>query len=320
MAAILQHIKSDSLERTQSYSQAMARDFIYKSLSQETRSAYARGIKEFFAFIQGIHPAEVAPAHVIAYRDHLIATGRKPATVSTKLAVVRSFFSYLHAGGHVPVNPAATKLVTPPVLGNGGAGRALSPKEVRNLLTGPDRKTSEGARDYALLLVMLRLSLRLAEVTSLRRSSITWSGRWTLACKVKGGSEEVWPLPADVWKAIDDYLRLDEPRRGLVNSAGEDAYLFQPHSNYSTLVYNKPLSKRHVQRIVAHWGDFCGLGKLTPHDLRRTAVTKLLNDGCTYRQVQMVTKHKDPKTIMRYDRARENLDNNPVNFLNYNEG
>lgn len=72
-----------------------------------------------------------------------------------------------------------------------------------------------------------------------------------------------------------------------------------------------------VQKIVARWGEFTGIGRVTPHDLRRTVVTKLLNDGRSYREVQMVTKHKDPKTIMRYDHARENLDDSPVNTLSW---
>jgi integrase len=74
-----------------------------------------------------------------------------------------------------------------------------------------------------------------------------------------------------------------------------------------------------VQRIVAKWGQFSGVGKVTPHDLRRTVVTELLNRGHSYREVQMVTKHKDPKTVMRYDHARENLDNNPINTFGYEE-
>ena len=74
-----------------------------------------------------------------------------------------------------------------------------------------------------------------------------------------------------------------------------------------------------IQRIVARWGEFTGVGRVTPHDLRRTVITKLLNDGRTYREVQMVTKHRDPKTIMRYDHARENLDNSPVNTLSYED-
>src|SRR3712207_2363732 len=108
-----------------------------------------------------------------------------------------------------------------------------------------------------MLLVMLRLSLRLSEVCSLRRSSITATqGRWVLKCKIKGGREEVWPLPADVKEAIDDYLRLDRHRRRTLHCDGPDAPLFQPHSNYRTLVFDKALSPRHVQRIVAKWSKF----------------------------------------------------------------
>jgi site-specific recombinase XerD len=137
---------------------------------------------------------------------------------------VRSFFEYLKAAGVVPLNPASTKLVSPPELPSEPAGRALTAKEVRYLLSGPDREKPEGARDYALMLVMLRLSLRVSEVCSLRASSVKWShGRWTLRCKVKGGREEVWPLPKEVKEAIDHYTGLDRKRREIVHSGGEDA-------------------------------------------------------------------------------------------------
>jgi len=71
--------------------------------------------------------------------------------------------------------------------------------------------------------------------------------------------------------------------------------------------------------IVKKWGEFGGIGKISPHDLRRTAITKALDQGLTYRQVQMMTGHKDPKTVMRYDHGRENLEQNAVNFLSYDE-
>jgi integrase/recombinase XerD len=303
------------------FDQKLAQPFIYKSVSEETRSAYRRAIREFFAFVGGIHPAQVTPADVIAYRDHL-RTGkrRKANTVATKLAIVRSFFEYLKAGGIIQLNPASTKLVTPPELPTEPKGRALTPKEVRHLLSGPDRSRPEGARDYAMMLLMLRLSLRLAEVSSLQTSAIKWShGRWILRCKIKGGKEETWPLPKDVKQAVDDYLSLDGARRRTLHSGGDDAYLFQPLVNYRSLVFDKPLSPRMIQKIVARWGEYVGIGRVTPHDLRRTVVTKLLNDGHSYREVQMVTKHKDPKTIQRYDHARENLDNSPVNILSWDE-
>jgi integrase/recombinase XerD len=303
----------------QQFDLQLARPFIYKSISEETRAAYTRAIREFFQFVGDVHPNEVAPAHVINYRDYLrINKRRKANTVATKLAIVRSFFEYLKAGGVITLNPASTKLVTPPELPTEPRGRALTPKEVRHLLSGPDRSKPEGARDYTMMLIMLRLSLRLAEVSALQVSAIHWShGRWILRCKIKGGKEETWPLPKDVKQAIDEYLKLDDARRRTLHSGGDEAYLFQPLVNYRSLVFDKPLSPRMIQKIVARWGGFTGIGRVTPHDLRRTVVTKLLNDGRSYREVQMVTKHKDPKTIMRYDHARENLDNSPVNTLSW---
>jgi integrase/recombinase XerD len=125
------------------------------------------------------------------------------------------------------------------------------------------------------MLIMLRLSLRLAEVSQLRCSSIKWRhGRWTLRCKIKGGKEEVWPLPKDVKGAIDDYLRLDRTRRQTLHSHSDEAYLFQPPVNYRTLKFDKPLSTRMVQKIVARWAEYTGIGRVAPHDLRRTVVTK----------------------------------------------
>jgi integrase/recombinase XerD len=296
-----------------------ATPFVNKSVSEETRRAYRRAVADFFQFVGGKHPTEVVPNDVICWRDHLRHGRKRAATVSFKLSVIRSFFEYLKAGGVIPLNPASTKLVTPPELPTEPAGRALTSKEVRHLLTGPDREKPEGARDYALMLIMLRLSMRVAEACSLRASSIKWShGRWTLRCKVKGGREEVWPLPKDVKQAIDEYLKLDAQRRETLHS-DRDAFLFQPHLNYRTLVFDKALSTRMVQKIVAKWGRFTGVGDVSPHDLRRTAITRALEMGQTYRQVQMMSKHKDPKTVMRYDHGRENLDQNAVNFLGYDE-
>jgi integrase len=64
----------------------------------------------------------------------------------------------------------------------------------------------------------------------------------------------------------------------------------QPHTNYRTLDFEKPLSSRQAHKIVRRWGEYAGVGRVSPHDLRRTVITKLLNDGRSYREVQMVTK------------------------------
>ena len=127
---------------------------------------------------------------------------------------MRSFFEHLRAAGLVPLNPASTRLVYPPALPEETAGRALTPREALILLAGPDRRKAEGARDDALMLAMLRLGLRVSEACGLRSSVVRWShGRWTL--RVKGGRERTLPLPQEVKRAIDDYLRLDESIIGL---------------------------------------------------------------------------------------------------------
>jgi len=296
----------------------LADGFVYKSISEETRRSYRKGLKDFFLFVRHIHPRQVTSQHVIAFRDHLIGKKRSANTVALKLSVIRSFFDYLVADGRMERNPASIKLVSAPPVSDTPSGRALTPREVRYLLAGLDRSTPEGARDYALMLLMLRLSLRVTEACTARLSNIKWShGRWVLKLKVKRGREETWPVPKDVKEAIDDYLKLDRSRRALQHTDGADQYLFQPHTNYRTLSFAKPLSSRMAHKIVRRWSEYAGIGKVSPHDLRRTVITKLLNDGRSYREVQMVTKQRDPRSVQRYDHGRENLDQNPVNTLSY---
>jgi integrase/recombinase XerD len=113
------------------------------------------------------------------------------------------------------------------------------------------------------------------------------------------------------------HATLDEKRRRNLKCGGENSFIFQPLVNWRTLEFDRALSTRMVRNIVARWGDFCGLGKLSPHDLRRTAITRALDKGLSYRQIQMMSGHRDPKTVMRYDHGRENLDRNAVNFIDY---
>jgi integrase/recombinase XerD len=297
--------------------------FLNRSTSENTREAYRRTVLEFHRFV-GRHLLLVTEREVLAWRDALLHHGQSNQTVALKLSAVRSLYTYL--GKVYPdllsVNPADAQLVPPPKIPNALKGRALTPKEVQHLLVGPDRNRPEGARDYALMLLMLRLSLRVSEAGGVRKSSIQWKdGRWTLMLKVKGGAEEVWPLPPDVKQAIDHYLKLDEKRRSVwLENRTKDQYVFQPIENHRTGVHNRGLTRQMIAKIVKKWADFCGIkGKVTPHDLRRTAITRALNQGRTYREVQMMSKHKDPKTIMRYDYERNNLERNPVNTLSYEE-
>src|SRR6266508_740310 len=230
-----------------------ARNFIEKSLSEDTRRAYTRALLDFFSFIRK-PPAQVTVEDVIAYRDDLVKNKRRKArTVTLKLSVVRAYFGYLKAAGDIEINPADTSLVSVPPPPEDMAGRVLTSEEVVRLINAPDRSKPEGARDHALLLVLARTSLRVSEARNLRVSSIVWShGRWTARVKVKGGRERTIPLPKDVKQAIDHYLKLDAGRRQHLHSDGDDAFIFQPIVNYRTLEFDRALSARHICQIVKY--------------------------------------------------------------------
>lgn len=297
-----------------------ARSFVLKSNSPETRRSYEGQIKGFFLFHNFKHPVQISAIDVIRWRDSLIRSGSRPATVTTKLSVIRSFFDYLRAGGIVEKNPASTKLVPPPELPEGLSGRALAPKEVNYLLSGPDRQTAAGARDYALIMLMCRTFLRVSEAAHIRVSSFHWTnGRWTLKVKVKGGRERTIPVPKDVKKAIDDYLRADEQNRKMMKTGGSDAFVFQADVSRRNFGENKPLTTRHIWHLIKKWSEFVGIGKVTPHDLRRTAITRALDLGHSYRQVQNGSGHKHIQSVVNYDHHRQSLDDNSINSLNYDE-
>ena len=97
------------------------------------------------------------------------------------------------------------------------------------------------------------------------------------AVQVKGDRVDVRPVPKDVKEDVDHYLRLDRQRREIAHSWGVHAPLFQPHTNYPILDFDKQLSTRMAQKIVKRWADYSRLGDLSPHDLRRTAITRALS-------------------------------------------
>ena len=163
--------------------------FCEKSLSEATKRTYRRVTAEFFAFVgNSTHPAQVGHDLVIAWRDQLMSETDSADTVRTKLSVIRSLYDYLIAAGLVGHNPADTKLVAVPAQSDELAGRALTNDEVRRLLDVPDIETAEGARDYAIILTMLRTFMRAHEVASLKLSDFATDGGKVVArVKVKGG-------------------------------------------------------------------------------------------------------------------------------------
>lgn len=292
--------------------------FYERSNSAETQRAYRRTVREFLRHFSRWHPRDIGSAQIGSWRDQLKTAGKKPATITAKLAIVRSFYEYLREIGEVEKNPAATHLVPPPPPAEGLRGKALQPDEVRQLLAGPNRNEVRGARDYALILLLVRTGMRVSEACGLKRSSLSWThGRWQLCIVAKGGRERKLPLPAEVKTALDEYLKLDKTRRSLQHTDRPESAIFQPLVNYRTLEFDKGLSPTQAWKIVQRWAKFTGLEKVSPHDLRRTAITRALDQGLSYRQVRMMSGHKSLEMVLRYDHHRDNMELNAINFLEY---
>src|SRR5436190_1429304 len=96
------------------FERQQAEEFARRSNSEQTRRAYQRVVREFFAAAGNLHPTTIAPTPVCSWRDALLRRKQKAATVSFKLSVVRAFFGYLKDLGLVERNPADAKFVPPP--------------------------------------------------------------------------------------------------------------------------------------------------------------------------------------------------------------
>lgn len=298
--------------------------FLERSNSAATLRTYKNNLQEFLDFAElcsgrRIRYDEVTFREVTLWRESLKESGKTANTIITKLACLRSLFEFGRSLGVFHHNPASTDLVPLPKKPKFAVkGRALDKSEVKNLLSWFRLDDITGARNYALLLLMLRTSIRVSEAAQLRVSSIRWNGgRFVMIFKSKGGGQDVRPLPTDVKKAIDRYLEMDRSWREEQSINLREAFIFQSETKQKNFKENVPLSTRQIWHIVKRAGELTGIGKLSPHDLRRTAITQAFKLGIPIRNVQRMSGHADLRTLQIYDYDRENLDENAINELNY---
>lgn len=326
----------------------IVRQFTEKNNSAETRRTYAAYLREFFLFVKaanGEQALRVNSDQVIDWRESLKAQGRVANTVRTKLAAVRSFYEHLKHLGIIQHNPASVYLVPPPKVGNDPKGRALAPIQVRLLLELPKKETIIGARDYALMLLMVRTFTRVSEAVSLREDDFFYNqNSWYVKVKIKGGDLKNVPIPLEIKKAIDAYHFLDREHRAMVKVKERTGkFVFMPTADKITradATANVHLTSRHVWHLVGKYGEnlfkpeilkmkkenpslneaqLKKAFRLTPHDFRRTAITRALDLGESYRRVMNASRHKSIASIQRYDLHRETLEENSILTLNYNE-
>lgn len=155
------------------------------------------------------------------------------------------------------------------------------------LLASCDRRRPLGQRDYAILVLLVRLGLRAAEVSALRLDDIDWRAG-EIVVRGKGRTEERLPLPADVGTAIAAYLRSARPPR-----PEREVFL-------RACVPLRGLTPDGVGEVVRAASERAGLGSFGSHRLRHTAATQMLQAGASLPEVAQVLRHRTVATTAIY--------------------
>lgn len=257
-------------------------------LSERTRAAYRGDLADFAAFAgrHGIsEPGGVRRPTVTLYLVDLRRRALKPTTVARRLAAVRSFYRFLVRERSVSVDP--TEDVTSPKRGE-RLPKVLSVEEVGWLLAQPDPRTPEGLRDRAILELLYGCGLRVSELVGLDVGDVDLEAELVRVLG-KGDRERVVPLGSYAVRALQAYLQLARPRL-----AGRSQALFVARSGGR-------LSRQWVWKLLRRYAHKAGIARaVTPHVLRHSFATHLLEGGADLRSVQELLGHASVSTTQVY--------------------
>lgn len=272
----------------------------YLDVSKKTIETYARALKQFFKFLSVNNINRPDRKDVIYFKDQIKAT-HKPTTVQNYIVAVRLFFSWAEQEG---LYKNIANKIKGSKLNREHKKDYLTSNQVKAVLSGIDRSTLKGLRDYAILSLMITGGLRTIEVSRANVEDIRAVGDSTVLYIQGKGREEktdyikIQPI---VERAIRSYLKSDSRK------LNPKEPLFSSTSNNSK---GKRLSTRSISGIVKNRLVKTGYDseRLTAHSLRHTAVTLTLLGGQTLQEVQQFARHTNITTTQIYahnlDRAK----------------
>ena len=215
---------------------------------------------------------------------------RKRTTIARKLSAVRTFFLFLEKEGFIKVNPAVE--VQSPKLEKYIPSH-LPVDDVFRLMDLPDRENALGLRDLAILEVLYSCGIRVAELVGMNVSSIDFDQR-LVKVTGKGDRERIVPIGRQALKALNAYLEATDDVRKRRALEGRDDPLFM---NFR----GGRLTTRSVGRIVKRYAGAGGMTEdVSPHSMRHTFATHLLDGGADLRSVQELLGHKSLATTQKY--------------------
>lgn len=263
---------------------------VEKNRSQNTIEAYRRDAKRFLTAVKYKNPQSLnalKPQDITEYMKELRASGLSSVSSARNLAVVKSLYRFLIAEGLVSSNPA--EVIEAPRLWRRIPG-VMSTEEVESLLGAPSLKDPQGLRDSAMLETLYATGIRVSELINIRLKDLNLEIGY-LATVGKGSKERIVPLGEVARERIGQYR---ESSRPLLMKGKSTEFLFVTR-------LSKPMTRQAFWKIVKKSALKAGIAKkISPHSLRHSFATHLLERGADLRSVQKMLGHSDITTTQIY--------------------
>ncbi len=270
-----------------------------RNYSSHTLAAYEDDLGDFLSFLERVVEGgtpdlkAVDRATIRMFLGAMLEQGFSRSSVARKLACLKSFFKYLHRTGVVPDNPAA--LVSAPKLPR-RVPQVLGEEVVTKLLEQPDRSTADGVRDAAILELLYSTGIRLGELLGLRAADFTPSRR-TLKVTGKGKKQRIVPVGRPACEALQTYLLIRGEflgrRRGAGGAETPEALFLSARGKAISPKGVNLLMNRYIARVSE-------IEKKSPHVLRHSCATHLLNRGADLQAVRELLGHASLSTTQIY--------------------
>jgi integrase/recombinase XerD len=271
---------------------------VERGLSRNTLDAYSSDLFKFTEFLldRKLSLTRIKRDDVVDFLSSLYRRGLDSRSVARHLVTVRSFFKFLVTDG-VLHNDPTLNLESPKIRQT--LPSFLSVKEIEKLLSLPDVRTPLGLRDRALLDVLYSCGLRVTELVSLRADNVDFE-LGCVRCIGKGDKERLVPIGRKALESVQKYMAEARPRlmRSRRRAKLTNAIFINRQGGQ--------LGRVGIWKILAAYGRAMGLRKkLTPHKLRHSFATHLLDRGADLRSVQMMLGHADISTTQIYTHVME---------------
>ncbi len=263
---------------------------VEKGLSKNTIDAYSHGLNRFLDYLRKKGIQELPSVSKFDVRGFLLVLkkqGLSTKTVLRNLVAIRTLFQFLIREGILATNPIE-ELESPKIAKT--LPEILTLKEVEQLLEQPNLQTPIAIRDRAMLEVLYATGMRVSELTQLPMNQVNLEGGYVLVFG-KGSKERIIPLGSEAMKWVALYLKAARER---LAKRKESPFLFINRSG-------RGMSRQQFWKNIKAYGRRAGIQKrITPHLLRHSFASHLLEGGADLRSVQMMLGHVDISTTQIY--------------------